>query len=184
MGHRLSKIYTRTGDDGSTGLGDGTRTPKDGVRVEAYGTVDELNSTLGALLTHEIPTDISTQLTDIQNELFDLGGELCIPGRTAILQAQIDRLERQLDLLNAQLTPLKEFILPGGGATAASCHIARTVCRRAERRVITLSRTESVNPLAIAYLNRLSDYLFVLARFLNKSAGNADILWKPGKTTT
>jgi cob(I)alamin adenosyltransferase len=183
MGHRLSKIYTRTGDDGSTGLGDGTRAQKDSARVDAYGTVDELNSTLGVLLAIEIPADIGIQLTDIQNELFDLGGELCIPGTQMIAQNQIDRLERQLDQLNSQLAPLKEFIMPGGSAAAAACHVARTVCRRAERRVITLARTESVNPLAIAYLNRLSDYLFVLARFLNKSAGNADVLWKPGKTT-
>jgi len=184
MGHRLSKIYTRTGDDGSTGLGDGTRTAKDGARVEAYGTVDELNSTLGVLLTCDVPAAIGAQLTDVQNELFDLGGELCVPGRLVITQAQIDRLERQLDEMNDQLAPLKEFILPGGTAAAAACHISRTVCRRAERRVITLARAESVSPLALAYLNRLSDYLFVLARFLNKSTGQPDILWKPGKTAT
>ncbi|HKQ30478.1 MAG TPA: cob(I)yrinic acid a,c-diamide adenosyltransferase [Burkholderiales bacterium] len=183
MGHRLSKIYTRTGDDGSTGLGDGTRVAKDSARVEAYGTVDELNSVLGVLLAHGVPPDIVAHLADVQNELFDLGGELCIPDRRTMTQTPIDRLEKQLDRLNEQLSPLKEFILPGGSATAAYCHIARTVCRRAERRVIALARTKNVNPLAIAYLNRLSDYLFVLARHLNKSAGHADILWKPGKTT-
>lgn len=184
MGHRLSKIYTRTGDDGSTGLGDGTRTSKDGERVEAYGTVDELNSVLGLLATHSLPAEISAQLADIQNELFDLGGELCIPGREVMSQSHIDRLENQLDALNAQLTPLKEFILPGGNAAAATCHIARTVCRRAERRVITLARLETTNPLATAYLNRLSDYLFVLARYLNKADGRSDVLWMPGKTET
>jgi cob(I)alamin adenosyltransferase len=182
MGHRLSKIYTRTGDDGSTGLGDGTRAPKDSARVEAYGTVDELNSTLGLLLTQKLPVSVSAQLTDIQHELFDLGGELCIPGRIAIAQQQIDRLEHELDAMNSELTPLKEFILPGGTEAAAICHIARTVCRRAERRVITLSRTESVSPVAIAYLNRLSDYLFVLSRYLNKAANHPDVLWTPGKT--
>jgi cob(I)alamin adenosyltransferase len=182
MGHRLSKIYTRTGDDGSTGLGDGTRVAKDSARVEAYGAVDELNSALGVLLAHDAPTDVKAQLTDIQNELFDLGGELCIPGRQTMTQAQVDRLERDLDAMNAELTPLKEFILPGGSAAAATCHVARTICRRAERRVTTLARTEPVNTIAVAYLNRLSDYLFVLARHLNKIAGGADVLWKPGKT--
>lgn len=182
MGHRLSKIYTRTGDDGSTGLGDGTRAAKDSARVEAYGAVDELNSTIGVLLTQPLPDKVSVQLTDIQHELFDLGGELCIPGRSALAQPQIDRLEHQLDAMNAELAALKEFILPGGTAAAALCHITRTVCRRAERRVITLARIESVGAVSIAYLNRLSDYLFVLARYLNKSSGRPDVLWTPGKT--
>jgi len=182
MGHRLSKIYTRTGDDGSTGLGDGTRTPKDGARVEAYGTVDELNSVIGLLLTGDLPEQTTAALTDIQHELFDLGGELCIPGRTVMTTGQVTRLETELDRMNEALAPLKEFILPGGGRPAAICHVARTVCRRAERRVIALSRTEAVSPVVIAYLNRLSDYLFVLARHLNKSAGLSDVLWRPGKT--
>jgi cob(I)alamin adenosyltransferase len=182
MGHRLSKIYTRTGDDGSTGLGDGTRTPKDGARVEAYGTVDELNSALGLLATYSLPAEVASQIADIQNELFDLGGELCIPGRTVMSPHHIERLEHQLDALNDQLPALKEFILPGGTAAAATCHIARTVCRRAERRVMTLARLETTNPLALAYLNRLSDYLFVLARYLNKIGGRPDVLWEPGKT--
>ena len=182
MGHRLSKIYTRTGDDGTTGLGDGTRVPKDGTRIEAYGTVDELNSIVGLLLTYDLPTDIHTLLTDIQHELFDLGGELCIPDRSVMSQEQVQRLEQQLDTLNAGLAPLKEFILPGGTAEAAVCHIARTVCRRAERGVVTLSRSETVNPSTIAYLNRLSDFLFVLARHLNAVANRPDVLWTPGKT--
>lgn len=182
MGHRLSKIYTRTGDDGTTGLGDGSRVSKDGARVEVYGTVDELNSVVGLLLTQNIPTEVHTLLTDVQHELFDLGGELCIPGHSVISQKQIQRLEQQLDTLNAGLAPLKEFILPGGTAAAALCHIARTVCRRAERRAVTLSRSETVNPTTIAYLNRLSDLLFVLARHLNAVAHHPDILWTPGKT--
>ncbi len=182
MGHRLSKIYTRTGDDGTTGLGDGTRAPKDGVRVDAYGTVDELNSVLGMLLTHDLPADVHALLTDIQHELFDLGGELCIPGRSVMTPAHVLRLEQQLDALNEPLAPLKEFILPGGTAAAAVCHLARTLCRRAERRVVTLARAESVNPAAVSYLNRLSDFLFVLARHLNRTAGRADLLWTPGKT--
>ena len=182
MGHRLSKIYTRTGDKGDTGLGDGTRVPKDSARVEAYGTVDELNSILGVLLTEALPTDLCAALTDIQHDLFDLGGELCIPGRTALADARVTRLEQILDRLNADLTPLKEFILPGGSRAAALCHLARTVCRRAERRTIALGKMESVSPVAVKYLNRLSDLLFVMARALNKHAGQADVLWQPGKT--
>jgi cob(I)alamin adenosyltransferase len=182
MGHRLSKIYTRTGDKGDTGLGDGTRVPKDSARVEAYGTVDELNSILGVLLTEDLPADLRAALTDIQHDLFDLGGELCIPGRTALADARVTQLEQILDRLNADLTPLKEFILPGGNRAAALCHLARTVCRRAERRTIALSRMEGVSPVAVKYLNRLSDLLFVMARALNKHAGQPDALWQPGKT--
>lgn len=182
MGHRLSKIYTRTGDNGTTGLGDGTRVGKDHVRVEAYGDVDELNSVLGMLLAQDIADDLRGYLTDIQHELFDLGGELCIPGRTALVAAQVTRLENILDQLNADLEPLKEFILPGGAETAALCHLARTVCRRAERRVIALSRTETVSDNAIKYLNRLSDLLFVMARAFNRRAQRPDVLWQPGKT--
>ena len=182
MGHRLSKIYTRTGDNGTTGLGDGTRVGKDHARVEAYGDVDELNSVLGMLLAQDIADDLRGYLTDIQHELFDLGGELCIPGRTALVAAQVTRLENILDQLNADLEPLKEFILPGGAETAALCHLARTVCRRAERRVIALSRTETVSDNAIKYLNRLSDLLFVMARAFNRRAQRPDVLWQPGKT--
>ena len=182
MGHRLSKIYTRTGDNGTTGLGDGTRVGKDHARVEAYGDVDELNSVLGMLLAQDIASDLRGYLTDIQHELFDLGGELCIPGRTALVTAQVTRLENILDQLNADLEPLKEFILPGGAETAALCHLARTVCRRAERRVIALSRTETVSDNAIKYLNRLSDLLFVMARAFNRRAQRPDVLWQPGKT--
>ena len=182
MGHRLSKIYTRTGDKGDTGLGDGTRVPKDSARVEAYGTVDELNSVLGVLLTEDLPADLRAALTDIQHDLFDLGGELCIPGRTVLADTRVTQMEQILDRFNADLAPLKEFILPGGSRAAALCHLARTVCRRAERRVITLSRSENISAVAIKYLNRLSDLLFVMTRALNKHAGQADVLWQPGKT--
>lgn len=179
MGHRLSKIYTRTGDDGSTGLGDGTRVPKDSARVEAYGTVDELNSVLGLLLCEALSEDVRGALTRIQHSLFDLGGELCIPGRSVLTETQVTELEQVLDRLNDKLAPLKEFILPGGTRAAAVCHIARTVCRRAERRVYTLSQREVVPVASLKYLNRLSDLLFVLARALNHAAGAPDILWQP-----
>lgn len=182
MGHRLSKIYTRTGDKGTTGLGDGSRVDKDGLRVEAFGTVDELNSVIGMLLTHAMPDAIQSCLTDVQHDLFDLGGELCIPGRESMTEAQITRLETVLDTLNADLSPLKEFILPGGTPAAAICHLARTVCRRAERRTVSLAKQETLSEHSVKYLNRLSDLLFVMARSLNKSAGHADILWQPGKT--
>lgn len=181
MGHRLSRIYTRTGDDGTTGLGDGTRVKKTSPRVEAMGAVDELNSVIGILLTHEVPEDTHAALTDIQHELFDLGGELSIPGRTAIAEAQVGRLETTLDQLNAGLAPLKEFILPGGTRAAAMCHLARAVCRRAERCTHALGETEKINPPAAKYLNRLSDLLFVMARVLNARAGHGDVLWQPGK---
>ena len=181
MGHRLSKIYTRTGDDGTTGLGDGARVKKTSPRVEAMGAVDELNSVIGLLLTQDVPEDIRAPLTDIQHELFDLGGELSIPGRTAITEAQIERLEAILDQLNASLSPLKEFILPGGTQTSATCHLARSVCRRAERRTHALSEVEKINVAAAKYLNRLSDLLFVMARVLNARAGRGDVLWQPGK---
>lgn len=181
MGHRLSKIYTRTGDDGTTGLGDGARVKKTSSRVEAMGAVDELNSVIGILLTQDVPGDIRTPLTDIQHELFDLGGELSIPGRSAITEAQIERLETILDELNDELSPLKEFILPGGNQASATCHLARAVCRRAERRTHALGETEKINSAAVKYLNRLSDLLFVMARVLNARAGRGDMLWQPGK---
>ena len=178
MGHRLSKIYTRTGDDGSTGLGDGTRTAKDSARVNAYGTVDEANSTIGLLLAADLPDDIRELLTAIQHQLFDLGGELCIPGHAAIHDADVDLLEAQLDRYNDPLPPLKDFILPGGGEGAARCHVARTVVRRAERETVALSRVEAVRPQAIRYLNRLSDLLFVLARVLARAGGHGEVLWR------
>ncbi len=178
MGNRLSKIYTRTGDDGTTGLGDGSRTPKDSVRVEAYGTVDEANSAIGLVLAHDaVPDDVRVCLTEAQHDLFELGGELCIPGHSAVTQAFIDRLENDLDKLNEDLPRLKEFILPGGGPAAAACHLARTIARRAERRVFTLSQTEDVRPEAIKYLNRLSDLLFVIARVLARAEDGQEVLW-------
>ena len=183
MGHRLSKIYTRTGDAGTTGLGDGTRVDKDDPRVEAFGTVDELNSVIGLLMTECPAGDITNMLTDIQHELFDLGGELCIPGRIALNDAHVERLEQSLDRLNATLVPLKEFILPGGSRAAAVCHVARTVCRRAERTSVTLGKSATLNAASLKYLNRLSDLLFVMARALNAQAGRPDVLWEPGKTS-
>lgn len=179
MGHRLSKIYTRTGDDGSTGLGSGDRVPKDSVRVEAYGAVDETNSLIGVVLaSDDLPQDVEDCLTRIQHQLFDLGGELSIPGTTIITAASVEELERTLDDFNADLPPLKDFILPGGTLEAATCHVARTVCRRAERRICTLARDEDVNENSVRYLNRLSDLLFVIARVLNRRAGTAEPLWK------
>lgn len=177
MGNRLSRIYTRTGDDGSTGLGDGSRTPKDAARVNAYGTVDEANCSVGLLLAAELPQDMRELLTAVQHQLFDLGGELCIPGHAAIDDDDITRLEQHLDHYNAPLPPLKDFILPGGGEAAARCHVARTVVRRAERETVTLARDEAVRPQAIHYLNRLSDLLFVLARVLARDSGHGEVLW-------
>ena len=178
MGNRLSKIYTRTGDDGTTGLGDGTRVAKDSARVIAYGTVDEANSCIGLLLAGTVPGDVRELLVRIQHQLFDLGGELCIPGHAAVFDADVDALEARLDHYNDDLPPLKDFILPGGGEAAARCHIARTVVRRAERDAVTLSRHDAVRPQAIRYLNRLSDLLFVLARVLARADGQGEVLWK------
>lgn len=178
MGNRLTKIYTRTGDDGSTGLGDGTRVSKDSARVSAYGTVDELNSAIGLVLACELPAAIADCLTEIQHELFDLGGELCIPGAAMVHDADITRLEQRLDGFNADLPALKDFILPGGGLAAAHCHLARTIARRAERDVVTLSHHDAVRPEAVRYLNRLSDLLFVLARVLARSSGHGEVLWR------
>jgi len=183
MGNRLSKIYTRTGDDGTTGLGDGSRVTKDSARVGAYGTVDELNSTLGVVLAQadfdkNVPVALREALIQVQHDLFDLGGELCIPGMAMIHEADVTRLETTLDTFNADLPALKDFILPGGGMAAAACHVSRTVCRRAEREVIALSRSEAVRPEAIRYLNRLSDLLFVLARVLARASGHGEVLWQ------
>jgi cob(I)alamin adenosyltransferase len=178
VGNRLSKIYTKTGDDGTTGLGDGTRVSKDSARVAAYGTVDEVNSAIGVVLAQEIPAGIRETLTQVQHELFDLGGELCIPGMAMIHAADIERLEETLDAFNENLPALKDFILPGGGIAAACAHVARTVCRRAERDVVTLSKVETVRPEAVRYLNRLSDLLFVLARVLARASGHGEVLWQ------
>jgi cob(I)alamin adenosyltransferase len=177
VGNRLSKIYTRTGDDGTTGLGDGSRVAKDSARVAAYGTVDEANSCIGLVLAADVPDDIRSLLTTVQHQMFDLGGELCIPGHAAIFDADIDRLEQQLDAFNEPLPALKDFILPGGGEAAARCHIARTVVRRAERETVALSRLEPVRAEAVRYLNRLSDLLFVLARVLARASGHGEVLW-------
>jgi len=179
LGNRLSKIYTRTGDDGTTGLGDGSRVPKDDPRVEAYGCVDECNSAIGVVLAVAgVPADVRDLLTRVQHELFDLGGELCIPGHRAIEAPHILALEQSLDRFNDRLPPLKEFILPGGGAAAAACHLARAICRRAERRAWTLARAEAVAPEPLQYLNRLSDLLFVLARVLARHESGSEVLWK------
>jgi cob(I)alamin adenosyltransferase len=181
MGNRLSKIYTRTGDDGSTGLGDGSRVAKDSLRVEAYGSVDETNSCIGTILAQTtLSPGVRRCLTDVQHDLFDLGGELCIPGHRIIAAAHVERLEHEMDTLNESLPPLKEFILPGGGAAAAACHVARTVCRRAERRCWTLAGAESVAPEALQYLNRLSDLLFVIARVLAREAQGSEVFWRRG----
>lgn len=178
MGNRLSKIYTRTGDDGTTGLGDGSRTPKDSARVEAYGTVDEANSAIGVVLAVEsVPDDVRRCLTEVQHDLFELGGELSVPGYSAVKQDYVERLESDLDGFNADLPRLKEFILPGGGTAAASCHMARTIVRRAERRTQTLAGVEDVRPEVIRYLNRLSDLLFVLARVLARVESGQEVLW-------
>lgn len=178
MGHRLSKIYTRTGDAGTTGLGDGERVPKDHPRVEAYGTVDELNSAIGVVLAASPPPAVAEPLTDVQHDLFEVGGELCMPEYRAIGEAQVARLEATLDSLNEALPPLKEFILPGGGRAAAACHLARTICRRAERRVWTLARDADINPEVPRYLNRLSDLLFVAARVLARHEHGSEVLWR------
>ena len=179
MGNRLSRIYTRTGDDGSTGLGDGSRTGKDSLRVTAYGTVDELNCTIGMVLAADgVPDPVREALTQVQHDLFDLGGELCIPGMETVQDADVTRLESILDDLNQPLPPLKEFILPGGGMAAACGHLARTVCRRAERAVVALSRKEAIRVQPQHYLNRLSDLLFVISRVLARESGHGEVLWQ------
>jgi len=180
MGNRLSKIYTRTGDKGVTGLGDGSRVDKDSLRVEAYGTVDELNSAVGLVLTADLPDDVRECLTRIQHELFDLGGELCMPGTTLIPDGYVEGLEKDLDGFNEDLPPLKDFILPGGSEAAARCHLARTIARRAERRVVSLAHNEAVNEATVRYLNRVSDLLFVLARVLSRRDGGSEVLWVHG----
>ena len=178
MGHRLSRIVTRTGDGGTTGLGDGSRVPKDSPRIGAIGAVDELNSQLGVMLAEALPADIARLLTDVQHDLFDLGGELSIPGHAAIAASHIERLEAAVEQHNATLPMLKEFILPGGTRAAALAHVARTVCRRAERALVALAAHESVSTSSRIYLNRLSDLLFVVARALNRAGNAPDVLWQ------
>jgi len=181
MANRLTKIVTRTGDDGTTGLGDGTRVGKDSARIQALGDIDELNSVIGVALAETLPDHVRAILRSVQNDLFDLGGEVCIPGRSALWEAHIDQLERRIEALREPLPVLREFVLPGGSRGAAACHVARTVCRRAERSLVTLGRGESVSALSIQYLNRLSDLLFLAARAANADDGVAEPLWRPGR---
>jgi cob(I)alamin adenosyltransferase len=178
MANRLSRITTRTGDGGETGLGDGTRTPKDSARVDALGDVDELNSQLGVLLAENLPDDVRMPLLAIQHDLFDIGGELSIPGYVMVGAEHVTRLDELIERYNATLPPLKEFILPGGSRAAAVAHVARTVCRRAERSVVHLGHEAALPPMSLSYLNRLSDLLFVLARVLNRAAGGTDVQWR------
>ncbi len=178
MGNRLSKIATRTGDKGTTGLGDGSRVDKDSLRVHAMGDVDELNSHIGVLLCEDLPAALREELKSIQHDLFDLGGELSIPGYTLITDAQVARLDALLEKYNADLPPLKDFILPGGSRSAAVAHVCRTVCRRAERCIVSLGKADKINEAPRQYMNRLSDLLFVLSRVLNRYAGGSDVLWE------
>lgn len=178
MGNRLSKIYTRTGDDGTTGLGNGERVAKDCLRIEVIGEVDELNCAIGRVLVHDLRDAMRECLQEVQHKLFDLGGELSIPGYQAVKIEDATRLETALNDFNAQLPPLKEFILPGGGRAAADCHMARAICRRAERRLVTLAREEDIGEHAQIYLNRLSDLLFVLCRILARDEGGIEVLWR------
>jgi len=178
MGNRLTKIYTRTGDSGSTGLADGSRADKDSLRISAIGDVDELNSILGLLIANDIDAQMKVYLLDIQHVLFDLGGELVVPDSEMVTETRVEYLEKIIDEYNASLPPLKEFILPGGSIPAATCHTARAVCRRAERQLVGLSREISVNQASLKFLNRLSDLLFVFARTLARSGDGQEILWK------
>jgi cob(I)alamin adenosyltransferase len=178
MGHRLSKITTRTGDAGETGLGDGSRVAKDSLRIAVLGEIDELNCALGLVLAEDVPQAMRDVLADVQQDLFDLGGEISIPGHSIVSEAQVARLEGALEDWNSGLSPLKEFILPGGSRAAAAAHVARTVCRRAERSVVALGRAERVGEHARQYLNRLSDLLFVAGRSLNRHAGRSDVQWR------
>ena len=181
MGHRLSKIYTRTGDAGTTGLGNGNRVSKNSLRIHTLGEVDEVNAAIGVLLCEELPEDVRALLTNVQHDLFDLGGEVCIPGMEMITAKQVQHLEEELDRFNDDLEPLKDFILPGGTRAAALCHQARTICRRAERMIVALGQAEAVNDAPRQYLNRLSDLLFVLGRVLNRAGGRGDVLWQKRK---
>ena len=178
MGNRLSKIATRTGDNGSTGLGDGSRTSKDSVRVHALGDVDELNSNIGLLLCEAMPDALREELISIQHDLFDLGGEICIPGYQLITEVQVAQLDHLLEKYNADLPALTEFILPAGSRAASIAHVCRTVCRRAERNIVSLGKAETIHDHPRQYVNRLSDLLFVLSRVLNRFAGGGDVLWQ------
>ncbi len=180
-GNRLSKIVTRTGDTGTTGLGDGSRTTKDSLRIDAIGDVDELNSSIGLLLCEELPARVRAALLDIQHDLFDLGGELCLPGMAIMKDAQVARLEELVDEFNRDLPMLKEFILPGGTRPAAIAHLCRTICRRAERSMVRLNTAEPLSDAARRFINRLSDLLFILGRQLNRAGGRGDVLWQKGK---
>lgn len=181
MGKRLTQIATRTGDDGTTGLADGSRVAKDHLRIAALGDVDELNSNIGLLATEDMPVAVRADLSDIQHDLFDLGGELSIPGYTMVSEQQVARLDARLAHYNADLPRLEEFILPGGSRAASIAHVCRTVCRRAERSLVTLGREDKLNDAPRQYLNRLSDLLFVLARVLNRHAGGSDVQWQQRK---
>ena len=178
MAHRLSKITTRTGDAGDTGLGDGSRVSKDSPRVRALGELDELNSAIGLVMAEDPPAEVSAALSDVQHDLFDLGGEISIPGHALLGDAQVARLEATIEAWNAELPALKEFILPGGTRAAAAAHLARTICRRAERAVVALGEKEKVSEPSRRYLNRLSDLLFIAGRRLNRAAGRPDVQWR------
>ncbi len=180
MGHRLSKIYTRTGDKGTTGLGDGSRVKKSSLRIRCIGALDELNASVGILVSHCTNPSVNELLTLIQHHIFDLGGDLCLPGQCRIPAEYTSKIEAELDNYNTELSPLKEFILPGGSIASSFCHQSRTVCRRAECEMSALAEYEDVNPHALTYINRLSDLFFVLARILNKSDNIPDVLWQPG----
>lgn len=177
MGNRLSSIYTKTGDDGTTGLANGDRVDKSSIRVEVLGNIDELNSVLGVITANDIPSDISGYLLNIQHRLFDIGGEIATPGNAMVTSDSVERLEELIESYNEDLPALKEFILPGGSLSASVCHLARSVCRRCERSLVELSHTEYINPESLRYINRLSDLLFVLARALNQGKNGKEIFW-------
>lgn len=181
MANRLSKIVTRTGDDGTTGLASGDRIAKDQTRVAALGDVDELNSAIGVLLAEPLPVAVQDALLGVQHDLFDLGGELSLPGHALVSATHLARIDQLIAGFNGGLPPLKEFVLPGGSRAAALAHVARTICRRAERTLVALAREAPMPPLPVQYLNRLSDLLFVLARFLNRADGGSDVLWQQGR---
>jgi len=182
MAHRLSKITTRTGDRGETGLGDGSRVPKSDPRVQALGDIDELNSAIGLVMAEEPPADVAEALSEVQHDLFDLGGEVSIPGHTMLADSQVERLEARIEAWNGELAPLKEFILPGGTRAAAAAHLARTICRRAERSLVQLNEKDKISDTALRYLNRLSDLLFIAGRRLNRPAGRGDVQWRHQRT--